>query len=105
MRGAARGAAVAAEPGATLVAGRTGPGAGTVSVVRAEAGATLLPSAHHARPVPARAAAAPRPQGRDWRAVLRKARPEHVAIVAGAAFAAVIGLLVLLVVLLSRVRG
>jgi len=97
-----RGAPVVAEPGATLVAGVSQ--AGEVSAVRTEAGATLIPGAQPARAAPKRADPRPPPKGGGWRDMIQNARPAHLAIAAGVIFAAVIGLLVTLIALLSRAR-
>src|SRR5581483_624313 len=106
--GTAAGAPVAAEPGATLIAGESERG--DAPLVPMEPGATLV-SDNDARrsapdearrPAPSSPPAAPRAKGRGRREILHNARPEHLAIVAGTLFFALIGVLVLLVVLLAR---
>src|SRR5262249_20451837 len=97
MRGEPRGGPALAETGATLVAG--GPPAKEGSPVHTEAGATLVSGGRAADRVRAPAEAAPRPKARAWRDILRNARPVHLAIAGGAMFAALIGMIVLLIVL------
>jgi len=98
----ARGKAVAAEPGATLVAGVSAGNKAAASVVVSEAG-TLTPGP-----------AGPPKKGRtilptervsglkqQLTSVLQNAPPGRLAILAGILFAAIIGLLVVLIVLLG----
>ncbi|HEY7607677.1 MAG TPA: hypothetical protein VIF14_00465, partial [Alphaproteobacteria bacterium] len=104
MRGEPRGAPVVAEPGATLVAG---PSRATeASLVRMEPGATLVSGGRPDRGARTEAAAAepPRAEPRGMSSLLRKAGPAHVAFAAGVVFAALIGLVVLIVVLMSGSR-
>jgi len=99
-RAAARGAPVVAEPGATLVAGVSEPA--EPSIVRMEPGATLVSGRRSDRKTPAPPTEPPQRGG--LRDALARARPAHLAIGAGVAFALLIGLLVLAVVLLSGAR-
>jgi serine/threonine protein kinase len=99
-RAEARGAPVVAEPGATLVAGVSEPA--EPSIVRMEPGATLVSGRRSDRKTPAPPTEPPQRGG--LRDALARARPAHLAIGAGVAFALLIGLLVLAVVLLSGAR-
>jgi serine/threonine protein kinase len=101
-RGLPRGEAAPPEPGATLVAGETaGPGA-AASVVRSSG--TLTPGAE----APRRAARETIPATERFSRVKKQVSglihntpPQRLAILAGVLFAAIVGLVVLLIVLLS----
>ena len=101
--GEARGAPVAVEPGATLVAG---PGASIGVPVHVEPGATLVsggrPSAPPVAPsARARGAPVPRAPGPSVISKLTQVKPAYLAIGAGLGFVLLMGLVILLVVLLK----
>jgi serine/threonine protein kinase len=102
-RGAAQGAYVAVEPGATLVAG---PGAGTGMPVHVEPGATLVSGGSPERPPMSspktdRGAPLQRAPGPSVVSKLAQMKPAYLAIGAGVGFVALMSLVILLVVLLK----
>ncbi len=101
MRGGEpRRAAVAAEPGATLVAGI--PGSSGQESAQAEPGATLVSGSQPERRATTRAGFVRSEKRHSLAARLANARPAHLALGAGAAFFALMALMILFVILLSR---
>ena len=99
MRGGdARGAPVAVEPGATLVAG---PGPSVGAPIRAAPGATLVSGGSPDRPPAARGEAIRPAPGPSVVSKLTQLRPAYLAIGAGVGFFLLMGLVILLVVLLK----